>query len=895
MPIEAGTKLGPYEILGPVGAGGMGEVYQARDTRLDRTVAVKVLPSHLSADPALRQRFEREARSVSSLNHPHICTLHDIGHQEGVDFLVMEYLEGETLGARLERGPLPTEELLRTAVQIADALAVAHRQGFVHRDLKPGNVMLTKSGAKLLDFGLAKAAGAAGAASSLTAAPTTASPLTAEGTIVGTFQYMAPEQLEGCEADARSDIFAFGTVLYEMATGKPAFAGRTQASLIASILKEEPRPIAALAPMTPPMLERLVRRCLAKDPDLRWQSASDMADQLRWIAEAGSQAGVPLPVAARRKGRERLWMGLSLVLAVAVLALGLGYLTGSPADLHRPVNASILPPEGTTFSSIGEPAGPVVLSPDGQRMVFAAVSTEGIQRLWLRSLDEGTATSLAGTDGAARPFWSPAGNAIGFFALGKLKKIDLSSGSVLTIADAPQGRGGSWNDDGVIVFTPNFRAPIYKVDADGGEPEPVTQLDTSRHESTHRYPLFLPDGRHFLFMARTAVAGTPRDTAIYAGSIDSMDRKLIVRADSDARYAAGMLLFTRERTLLAQPFDPGSLELTGDLATVAKEILVDPVFSRAVFSVSDNGALVYQTGDFKDESRLVWYDREGRELDAVGDPAAFLTHRLSPDGKKVAASITEPGPGRSIWVYDLARGIKTRLTFSSDGIDAYAQWSPDGSEIVFTSTGGGAMTLFRKETSGAGQAERLHDEDGDSYVTSWSSDGRHVLFTLLGYSEPPTGSDILVASREGGEEPTVYLRTAFNEDGAEFSPDGRWVAYSSDESGRQEVYAAPFPQPTGKWQISTGGGTQPRWRKDGKEIYYLSSDNKVVAVKVSAGKSGLEIGEATPLFQAQINPGAWESYDPSADGQRFLINTGSAQKVLSPITLVLNWTETLAR
>jgi Tol biopolymer transport system component len=870
----------------------MGEVYQARDTRLDRTVAIKVLPEAIAGRADLRERFDREARAVSNLSHPHICALYDVGHQNGVNYLVMEYLEGETLAERLAKGPLPLNELLSTAVQISGALDVAHRQGFVHRDLKPGNIMLTRSGAKLLDFGLAKSALAEPSPSSHTAAPTATSPLTAEGTIVGTFQYMAPEQLEGGQADPRSDIFSFGAVLYEMATGRQAFEGKTQASLAASILKEEPRPLSALSPMTPPALERVVGICLAKDPDDRWQTTHDLALQLRWIAEAGSEAGIPAPVAARRRSRERIWMAVAGVMALAALALALGLLSGlgrSTAPAPEQVIATILPPPDATFAPTGGTAGPAVLSPDGRQVVFSAATPGVGQQLWVRSLQESASRPLPGTENGARPFWSPDGRFIGFFSGAKLRKVELVSGSSLTICDAPDGRGGSWNADGTIIFSPNFRGPVFRVDATGGQPEPVTVMDASMSEGTHRYPTFLPDGRHFIYLTRRTVAGTPEDTGIWLGSLDSKERKLLTRAESNGVYASGKILFARERTLLAQSFDLDTLELTGEPAVIAKDLLVDPVFSLGVFSASQTGVLLYQAGEYQDESRLVWLDREGNEQGVLEESGSFQSIGISPDDGRVALSINDPGPGRNIWIHDLSRGIRSRFSFASDAMDGLAQWSPDGREIVYTSTVDGSLQIFRKPTSGAGRAESLMKWEGDAWPTSWSPDGQRLLFTALTRADAEASSDIMLISLDEGQEIETFIGTEFAEDNAKFSPDGRWVAYTSNESGRGEVYVVPYPEPDGKWQVSSVGGGEPRWRGDGREITYIAPGNRVMAVEVDGSGSGMQVGREKELFTYDINTGNWASFDVTSDGQRFLVISSLEQSIIYPITLVLNW------
>ncbi|MGH9317449.1 MAG: protein kinase domain-containing protein, partial [Thermoanaerobaculia bacterium] len=561
MTISPGSRLGPYEVLSPLGAGGMGEVWKARDTRLGRAVAIKVLPSHMSASPEVRQRFEREAKTISQLSHPHICALHDIGREGETDYLVMEYLEGETLTDRLVKGPLPLEQTLRFGVEIADALDKAHRQGIVHRDLKPGNVMLTKSGVKLLDFGLAKAMAPAAPAGSLTALPTQQG-LTQEGTILGTFQYMSPEQLEGKEADARSDIFAFGAVLYEMATGRKAFSGSSQASLISAIMTSDPAPISSVQPMSPPALDRVVKTCLAKDPDERWQNAHDLMGELKWIAGLGSQAGVPGPPVARRRSRERLAWGMMTVTLFVALAAAVAAVVRNAhraAMLERPMRSSIVLPEKSALRA-------AALSPDGTRVVFVARDSSGKNLLWIRPLDSLAVRPFPGTENPSFPFWSPDSLFVGFFADGKLKKIGASGGAPQTLCDAPINRGGTWNREGVILFTPVPDGPLYRVSASGGLPTPVTRFDPSRGETSHRWPFFLPDGRHFLYhVASFGSGGQVEKMGIYVGSLDSKEEKFLLRANSSVAYAPpGYLLFLRDRNLLAQPFDAQRIRITGD-------------------------------------------------------------------------------------------------------------------------------------------------------------------------------------------------------------------------------------------------------------------------------------------------------------------------------------------
>jgi serine/threonine protein kinase len=886
----------------------MGEVYRARDTRLDRTVAIKVLPAHLANDPQVRQRFEREARATSSLQHPHICVLHDIGHHDGTDFLVMEYLEGETLAGRLAKGPLALEELLRYAVEIADALDKAHRQRLTHRDLKPSNIMLTKSGSKVLDFGLAKATGLVPTAD-LSSSPTASKPLTAEGTIVGTFQYMAPEQLEGKEADARTDIFAFGAVLYEMATGRKAFEGNSQASVIAAILERDPPPMTQLRPLVPPALDRVGKACLAKDPAERWQTAHDLKLQLQWIAEAGSQAGVPAPVVARRKLSKRGAWGLVALLAALSLTFAVAYFRNAPTQV-RAIRSTILPPENSSFYSVGISGGPVVVSPDGSRLAFVASDSSGKRLLWVRSLDALAALPLPGTEGASFPFWGPESQFIGFFADGKLKKIDASGGPAQTIATAPQGRGGTWNRDGVILFTPDVRAPIYRVSAAGGPASPVTRIEADPSETTHRWPYFLPNGDHFLYLSMHP-GGEAGSDGIYAASLDFKLNKLLVRVSSSPAYALGHLLLVRENTLLAQPFDASRLELTGDPFPIAEKVQHDPLIWKGVFSVSQNGVLAYQGGGTAQTgTQLLWVDRAGKPIRPVSDLGLFFTPRLSPDGQRLAVQITDPqGQNADIWIYELGRGTKTRFTFDP-ARDLNPVWSPDGTSIVFASNRTGHFDLYQKAASGASAEELLFESNDDKRPLSWSPDGRFIAY----YSRDPNGKtkgDLWVLPLFGDKKPFPFLQTESEEGGAQFSPDGRWIAYTSDETGTFEVYVAPFgvnPQgerppgsrglsaQAGKWQVSIKGGQFPMWRRDGKEIFYYSGDNKLMAAVVMARGSTFEAETPRPLFEILMRRSVGTIYDFSGDGQRFLVNGFLvAAQTPAPVTLVVNWNANLKK
>ncbi|HEY3204694.1 MAG TPA: protein kinase [Thermoanaerobaculia bacterium] len=891
MALSAGARLGPYEIQSPLGAGGMGEVYRARDTRLERTVAVKVLPQRLSSSPEIRQRFEREAKTISQLSHPHICALYDVGREGETEYLVMEYLEGETLSERLVKGPLPLEQTLRYGVEIADALDKAHRQAIVHRDLKPGNVMLTKSGVKLLDFGLAKAIAPAGLP--LTSLPTEASPVTQAGTILGTFQYMAPEQLEGKEADARTDIFAFGATLYEMATGKKAFSGATQASLISAILRDDPQPISRIHTMSPPALDRVVKTCLAKDPEDRWQSAADIKRELGWVAE-GSEAGTPAAAPAARRDRERVAWAVSVILLLALLgSLAALLRIGRPEPAAAPVTRfSILPPGKSTFTAPGESASSQpALSPDGRSLAFVAYAGGGRHLVWVRPLDSLAAQALDGTEDGSYPFWSPDGRFLGFFSHGKLKRIALSGGPPQTLCDASAGRGAAWSRDGVIIFTPTQAEALYRIPAGGGAVTPATTLDSSRQESSHRWPSFLPDGRRFLYWTRSRKAP---NIGIRVGSLDSKEVTSLLAADGMAAYARpGHLLFVRQGALLAQSFDHRSLKLEGEPLRVAEPLGYGNPPGYATFSVADSGVLAYVPG-VSPNRELIWFDRGGKMLGSVGEPGIYVSPALSPDERRIAVGVRDlRAASADIWLFDLARGIRSRFTFDPAN-ETIARWSPDGSRIVFTSNREGFADFYEKSSTGAGEEKPVFRSDQDKFLTDWSQDGRFLAYHTPG---PKTGWDVWVLPLSGDRKPIPFVQTEFTEAQGQFSPDGKWLAYASDESGIFEVYVRSFPAPGGKWQVSTSGGTQPQWRRDGRELFYLSEDGGLMAVEVKAD-STFEASAPRPLFHARFPTAAapfGRTYSVRSDGQRFLVTRLMEEDRAIPITVVLNWTSELKK
>lgn len=880
--IAAGSRLGPYEILASLGAGGMGEVYRGRDTRLERQVAIKILAPHLSGDGDFKLRFEREARVISALNHPNICTVHDLGESDGRGYLVMELCEGESLAERLSRGPLPVDQLLQYATQIADALDRAHRSGIVHRDLKPGNIMLTKSGAKLLDFGLAKPTLIVGIdGPSVIDQSTHQRPLTAEGSIVGTFQYMAPEQFEGEPADARSDIFAFGCVLYEMATGRRPFDGKTRASLIASIMEREPEPISAVVPLMPPALQRVIKTALAKDPEDRWQSAHDLLLELRWIAEAGSQAGVAAPLVIRRKHRER--MAWSLAAVAGVLAIAAGTLLWKEyAKPRQSFALNIAPNRGTTLMLSDANSGALTVSPDGRYVTFCAVDEGGKPQLWLRPVDSPVATPLAGTDHANFPFWSPDSRFIAFFAGDKLKKIAIAGGPPLSLAPVQLNpRSGSWNRDGVIVFSPNSLASIHKVSAAGGPVTPVTSLSAS--ETTHRWASFLPDGKHFVYLAGSHGAQNDSESnAVYVSSIDGMKPKQILRARSNALYSRGHLLYVRDRVLMAQPFDLEKLELKGDPRPVAADLQYDGGFFRGSFAVSDGGTLVYRTGNTEPRLDMMFVDRQGNKLAAVGEPADWSGIALAPDGKSIAGPIYDHVTGASnLWIYDVERNIRTRFSFET--VAAFDPvWSPDGKAVVFGGIRHQVGDLFVKPVSGTVREELLYASGNNKRPTDWSPDGRYVTFSE--FDSKRQRSSIWLLPMQGDRKPVEFMATQYNVQNMKFSPDGRFALYRSDESGTNEYYVVPFHGSGGKWQVSQGGAIWATWANKGREILYSGANASLFAVDVSYHDTSVKIGTPRLLYRDPL-----VDYLAVAGENRLLVVRRPERKAEEPVTVLTDW------
>jgi eukaryotic-like serine/threonine-protein kinase len=890
MTFAIGSRVGLYEILSPLGAGGMGEVYRARDTKLGRDVAVKVLPSSLADDSDRLHRFEQEACAAGALNHPNILVIHHVDKHEGAPYIVSELLDGETLRKRMSGAKMAQRRAIDYALQIAHGLAAAHEKGIVHRDLKPDNIFITKDGRlKILDFGLAKLTQPDGTQ------PQTEIPTrrvdTNPGVVMGTVGYMSPEQVRGQPVDHRSDIFSFGAILYEMLSGRRAFHGQSSADTMSAILKEDPPDLSETNKTVSPALERLVNHCLEKNPEARFHSARDLAFAIEALSGsiATSTETISAPVMPRRRVPRReliSWLLVSLfLLVIAGLAIvALRKTPTNPAQLSR---FYVYPAEKTSFAGAVD-----FISPDGRKLIFNASDADGKTQLWIRSIDSLSAQPIPGTEQANQAFWSPDSQFIGFFAGGKLKKAELSSGAVQTLADTQVSRGGTWNRDGVIVFASSFGGSLVRTSATGGAITPATTLDTSRRQSGHYWPHFLPDSRHFIYLARGA---NKQDNGIYVGSLDSTDSKLLVQTDAGAMYAApGYLLFLRERTLMAQPFDPEKLQLTGEPSVIAEQLVYNPSNGRAFFCVSDNGILVYRTGAIAQNTRPTWYDRRGKELGSLGGPESIIiASALSPDETKFAISRTDPNlTGSDIWILDTS-GRSSRLTFDP-AVETNPIWSPDGTRIVFSSNRLGPFDLYWKFASGAGNEELLLKSDNTKFALDWSADGQFVLYQDIAQT---TQRDLWALPLFGDKKPIAVVQTNFNEAQGNFSPDGHWVAYVSDESGTSQVYVQNFPPAGGKWMVSINGGSMPRWRRDGNELFYIASNNKLMAVPVMTNGQNFEAGNPQPLFDVRVSPaltGA-TSYSVTRDGQRFLVNVRSEEASASPAVVVQNWTGLLKK
>jgi len=878
MTLAAGTKFGPYQILAPIGAGGMGEVYRATDTRLDRLVAIKVLPQHLSQNPSLRERFEREARAISAISHPHICTLFDIGRENGTDYMVMELLEGQTLADHLARGPLTIDQTLRFATEIADALDKAHRQGVIHRDLKPGNIMITRSGAKLLDFGLARFADPSGerrAMSGETDGPTVQKPLTQEGTILGTFQYMAPEQLEGTEADARTDIFALGAVVYEMVTGRRAFEGKNKTSLIAAIVSGEPPAISSLQPLTPTGLERVVKTCLAKDPEDRWQTAHDVTLELKWITQEHSQPSARAERSTRRRLQRRLpWIVAALAAAVAI-ALGIQSL--------RQLDT---PPRQVRFQFGFLPGANVVhsvVAPDGERIASFVRQAGGESVIAIRS--------LAGLDVREIPgflaprtdlFWSPDGRVLGFTVNRKLMKMDLSGGPPQEICPSDYGVGAAWTEGNIIVFARRFGEGLFRVSADGGTPELLTRLDLKARESLHGWPKAVPGSDLVLFLRRTVASERNQIHAIPTGG--GTATKVI---DADALIGATRrhLFYIRDGTLFRQRFDLRDRKVHGKPERIVDQVYYSEIWAAGKASVDATGSVVTYERHVPRRIALRWFDRTGKPAGDLSIQEDVDTARLSPDGRLLVTDRFDPRHGANdVWVYDLARQIESRLTNSPAG-DENPRWSPDGRSIVFESDLNGLYEPHIVPANGSAEPRLLlHHLGGDTYIHDWSRDGTTFLLEV---SDPKTSNDLWTAPAAEPSRATRFLATAAREESPKFSPDGKSIAYVSNASGRNEVYLQSFPRSDARQQISTSGGELPEWSPNGTAVFYVAQDKLMI---VDMARRGREIDPGIPrlLFQLPENRRS-NFFTPGSDGQRFLVPVYADGQPATEIQVIFTW------
>jgi serine/threonine protein kinase len=878
MSVGVGTHLGSVEITALIGRGGMGEVYRARDLKLKREVAIKILPEEFSRDPDRVSRFQREAEVLASLNHPNIAAIYDLQEADGARFLVLELVEGETLADRIQRGPIPVEEALNIAKHLCEALEAAHEKGIIHRDLKPANVKLAPDGkVKVLDFGLAKAFGADTAGMNLSNSPTLVSG-SVPGVILGTAAYMAPEQAKGKMVDRRADIWAFGVVLYEMLTGRMPFSGETVSETMAAVIMKEPD-WAAVPVNLPVRVRDLLRRCLVKEPRNRMRDIGDARIAIEEVQRGAAGDDHVSKAPARRRSKVLIGIAAAILLLAVIISLGalsvFYFNRTTPPEIRLEVNTP----------STDDPVS-FAISPDGRRLVFSA-SNEGKSQLWVRPLDSLAAQPLAGTDGARFPFWSSDGASVGFFADSKLKSTDIVGGAPRVLANAAFGKGGSWNRDGTILFAPLGVGPLFKVLATGGEPVAVTRLKTG--ELSHRFPQFLPDGRHFIYF----VQGGPGQ-GVYAGSLDGGSSKRLANADAAGVVSpSGFLFLPRQTTLFAQAFDFKREELSGNPFPVAEQV----VFSdwAAGFSAT-SGIVAYRTGSVRLTTRLAWLDRSGKDLGEIGAPdvGIWADVELSPDGNRVAVNRMGTG-NRDVYLIDSARGVPTRFTFDP-ALDSRPVWSPDGSRVVFDSNRKGIFNLYWKLASGAGADELLWESDQNKTAQDWSSDGRFLLFRSV---DPRTGYDLWVLPISGDKKPFPFLNGPSDEREGQFSPDGKWIVYQSNEPGQSEIYVQPFPGPGGKFQISSNGGAQPRWNKNGKEIFYVSLDSKMMAtpVKLSSDGQALEPGRPAVLFPVRIAGGPLlgllgpnkQQYAVSSDGQRFLVNLAVDEGAASPITLIYNW------
>jgi serine/threonine protein kinase len=894
-----GQTIAHYKILEHLGAGGMGEVYLAVDSKLDRKVALKFLPAQMTAQPDARARFLQEARAASALNHPNICTIHDIQEHDGQLFIVMEHVDGQTL--RDKRATLSPKQVLEIGAQVADGLAAAHEHGIVHRDIKPENIMIRKDGiVQIMDFGLAKLHGA--------------TRLTKEGSTIGTAGYMSPEQVQGLDTDHRSDIFSLGVVLYELLTEQMPFKGMHDTAIMYEIVNIDAAPPSALRPDIEPELDRILLECLDKDKDERYQSAKELAKDLRRYRRSSDRSKISRvstvrpalsttdrvktdirPVAAEpQSSPTKLPWIVSGVLAIAVLAMGWLHVSRKEHESET-VRFAVPAPESLNLAVEG--AGTLAMSPDGKRLAFIGADSLGQTHLWVRSTNNFNSEKLTGTENAHYPFWSPDSRFIGFFADAKLKKIDVTGGPALTLCDLVSGRGGTWNKDGVIVFAPTPSSGLSRVSAAGGVPVALTAIDTASGQSTHRWPWFLPDGNRFLYYVRIGPgAGDSKDDSVRIGSLDGSTDQALFQSSANACFANGHLIFLRERTLMAQPFDPASSQFEGDPVPLAEDVYADIGYSNVAVGASENGTLAFQSGASALGSNIVVYNRDGVQVDTLGEPGSYFDCDLSPDDRYFAVQLVDPATSNpDIWVYDINRRIKSRLTFAA-GEDGYPAWSPDGAYVYFSAVRQSALDLYRKPSTGAGTEELIFQSSPTKWLMDCASDGRNLVF--ISPTITSVGDDLWILplgpDGKAAGEPHEFQKTEFDEDDASFSPDGRWLAFASAETGEYEVYVRPFPGPGGKWQISSKGGDFPRWRKDGRELFYISAGNNMMSVDVDGRTESLTVGEPKQMFPVRA-PQANKPYDVSADGQTFYVVTREAGFAASWINVVINWNGELAK
>jgi serine/threonine protein kinase len=875
-----GQKISHYQILEKLGEGGMGIVYKAQDIKLNRSVALKFLPQHLSASDQDKARFIQEAQAAAALSHPNICTIHGIEENDGQTYIVMEFVEGQTLR---DKGPsIPLKQSVEIGIQLADGLAAAHEKGIVHRDIKPENIMIQKDGrVRIMDFGLAKLK--------------SASRLTKTGSTVGTTGYMSPEQVQGMESDHRSDVFSLGVILYEMFAGQSPFKGVHETAINYEIVNVDPEPLSKVKPDIAGDLDSTVLECLAKEPSERYQSAAEVAKELRRYKRGSSRTimnriGNPPDTQSTGQGRSstgavlfggsRWWILTSIVLFIAVV--GFSFLLFQKQSPERQTVRFLVPPPekgGFDFESYNN----LAISPDQRLIAYTARDSLGKLGLWIRPVNSATAQPIPGTENGIMPFWSPDSRSIGFFAGGKLKRIEVSGGPAQVLCDA-NGRGGTWNEEGTILFGLSGYFPIYRVSASGGVSTQASVRDTTRYERSHRFPCFLPDGKHFLY---TVQGGVLEEAGVYVGSLDGKQGKLLVRTGGAASYSAGHILYLRDRTLMAQPFSTADLNFTGEAFPLAEGIAVSLVgTSASMFSSTVSGGLVYIQG-MAPGVLPAWFDRRGKQLGTLAEPASYNEVRISPDEKQVAAIIRDPKAGNlNIWIYETARPVGARFTF--DEKDNYAPvWSPDGASIAFTSLRTGSPDLYLRPSNGVSSGEPLVQSNEAEYTNDWSHDGKYILYD--GRANSKMGRNLWVVPRSGDGKPLRLFQTGSDEKGGRFSYDGRWVAFVSNESGRDEVYVRAFPGPGPKWQVSVEGGSRPRWRRDGKELIYRQTDGKIMSAEVRSNGSKFEVGKVQALFFARFGSAGGDSYDVTSDAQRFLIITAPELPASTPLTVVLNW------